>query len=125
MSVTRLLYDLPGAISDFGEIGAAVLKNRLELLSIELKIEKMRLARLNLLVALGAVLVLVAVVLITISVILFTDPVQRPSLMMWFGASYLVLGILVVIGAFKLNSKHKPFEASIEELQKDLESLKP
>lgn len=124
MRLSRLLQDLSGTFSGFGEIGLAMLRNRLELFSIELKIEKMRLARLIILTILGSVFVLVSLILLTIALILAVDPVSRPSTIFWFGSAYLVVGGLVVFLAFKLNSKRKPFQASIEELQKDMEALK-
>jgi uncharacterized membrane protein YqjE len=119
-----MLQDLPETCRDLGEIGSSMLRNRLELFSVELSIEKVRLVRMLVLVAAGVFLALSALALITVGLVLYADPASRPALLLGLGGGYLVAGAVLVYLAVRMVRRHKPFCASIEELDKDVEAFK-
>jgi uncharacterized membrane protein YqjE len=109
-----------------GRTGVAVLQNRLELLSVELEEQKLRLVRV--LVLAGAAIFLGNTALLAVSAIIVVLAGKEARLAVLIGLS--VLYVLAALGAFlalrkELRSAPPPFRDSVAELKKDTDWLDP
>jgi uncharacterized membrane protein YqjE len=109
-----------------GRTGVAVLRNRLELLSVELEEQKVRLVRL--LILAGAAIFLANIALLTFSAVLVLLAGERARLGVLIALSVVyALGALWAVLALRkeMRSAPHPFQESVSELKKDTEWLHP
>lgn len=109
-----------------GRTGIALLQNRLELLSVEIEEQKVRLVRL--LILAGAAIFCGNTALLTISAAIVVLAGVRARLAVLIGLS--VVYLLVAVWAFlalrrELRSAPRPFQDSVSELEKDSDWLDP
>jgi|RhiMethySRZTD1v2_1073278.scaffolds.fasta_scaffold82743_3 uncharacterized membrane protein YqjE len=100
--------------------------NRVELLSVELQEEKLRLVRLILWTGAALFAAFLAITVSTIAVVmLFEDDKQRKIAIIGFGAAYAVVAVGI---AMKLRGEVRnappPLADTLSELRKDLQSLR-
>jgi len=119
----------PGLMSLVGRLartGAEVLRNRGELIAVELQEEKVRLAEVMFLAGIMLFCGFLAVLLATILIIYLFPPALRPYATLGFVLVYL--GAAAWAGfALKAALRRAPFDESLRQLKKDrqwLESLK-
>ena len=107
-----------------GRTGVAVLQNRLELLSVELEEQKVRLVRL--LVLAGAAIFLVNTALLTISaaIVVLAGEKARLAVLVVLSIIYLLCAGWAFLALRKeLRTGPQPFQDSVSELKKDGEWL--
>lgn len=109
-----------------GRTGVAALQNRLELFSVELEEQKVRVVRL--LVLAGAAIFLGNTALLTISatIVVVVGESARVPVLIGLSLLYLAAAIWAVLALRKeLRSAPPPFRETISELKKDTEWLIP
>lgn len=114
------------SLRKLGRTGVAVLQNRLELFSVELEEQKVRLVRV--LVLAGAAIFLGNTALLAVSATIIVAAGERARLAVLIGLSVIYIGAAVwacIALRRELRSAPPPFQDSVSELKKDSEWLKP
>lgn len=106
--------------------GLALLQNRVELFSVELEEQKIRLVRLLVLVAAAVFLANTAVLVLTATIIMVVGDKARVPVMIGLSLIYLGGATAVVFALRKeLRESPPPFDGTIAELKKDRSWLSP
>ena len=105
---------------------AALLQTRLELLATELEEEKLRVARLLLWGFIALFFLALGVVMTTLFIVILFWDTHRSWVSGLLAAAYLGIGIFVALRVRgKARAKSRLFTASLAELAKDREQLRP
>ncbi|MFH2065021.1 MAG: phage holin family protein [Pseudomonadota bacterium] len=119
-SLPMIFSGFAGAAGRFGSIGAQILEDRLELLSLEMREAKIRFVQALLLTCIGVVLSLLGILLLVLTGVYLLPPELR-----LYGLTVAaVVSMLAGLIAFIMLRRHlerKPlaFEQSLAELKKD------
>lgn len=128
MSMIRYLENIlkiPDALSRSLDLLLAILRNRAELFSLELREESVFLVKLILYVAGACFFLGLSVVMLTFTVVFSLEGPDRLLALAVFTVFYLLAGIVLVItGKRAVNKKDMPFAETLRQLQKDRDSLK-
>jgi len=109
-----------------GRTGVAVVQNRVELLSVELEEQKVRVVRL--LVLAGAAIFLGNTALLTVSatIVVIVGDAARVPVLIGLSVVYAALALWAFLALRKeLRSAPAPFQETVSELKKDAEWLNP
>ena len=121
--------DKPVAPGPFQRLAAsfiALLQAHLGLLSIEVEEERERLVWLLTLSVVGAGAILLSLLTLTLAVILLVDEAHRLAAVLGLLAVFLVLAVVCMGLAWRgIRHGDAPFQATLEELQRDRERLLP
>eukprot|EP01022_Parablepharisma_sp_SALTPOND_P024915 TRINITY_DN5610_c0_g3_i1.p3 TRINITY_DN5610_c0_g3~~TRINITY_DN5610_c0_g3_i1.p3 ORF type:complete len:230 (+),score=106.48 TRINITY_DN5610_c0_g3_i1:1715-2404(+) len=124
MDVVTLLTDVPRSLRQASSLGVALLRNRVELFSLELKEERLRLVGLLLWGGAGLLLGMVGLVLAALAIIYAVPPPFR-----WGAAALCALvflggaAIALAVVHSRLNRAEPPFARTLAELHKDSQAL--
>ena len=120
MSVTNALHELAAAAARLGGQASEILKDRLELLALELREDKIRILQVLVLAGAGAALLLFGVVLLVAAVVLALPEQWRVLGLLVFAAAALLAGWMALCSVRqRLGAKGKLFAQSLAELEKD------
>ena len=109
-----------------GRTGVAVLQNRLELFSVELEEQKIRLVRVLVLAGAAIFLGNTALLAISATIVLAAGKQARLGVLIALSVIYAGAALWAVLALRKeLRSAPPPFEESVAELKKDSEWLAP
>ncbi len=110
--------------SRFLGLGLDLIKNRLELASVELREETTFLISMLILGCIAVVTSMMTLVLITFSVIFLLDVSMRPLALIGATALYAIASLVIfLVIKFKLKNRKPPFSATAAELAKDRQCL--
>ncbi len=115
-----------GSLRNAAATLVAILQNRLDLVAIEAAEEKLRVVEALILAVAFFFLALLGMLVLTFGLLFLAPPDWRPFLL----GGFVVLYLGAAIAAFwSLNKRVKswppPFSATVQELKKDLECLRP
>lgn len=115
---------LLGRLRQLGDTGLELAQVRLALLGTDLEEQKLRLGQGLLLAAAGVLLLVVGVVLLCALVLLLAGPQYRLAALVVLTLLSVGAGAaLVRAGLQRLRSPGSPFQATLDELQRDREAL--
>jgi uncharacterized membrane protein YqjE len=106
----------------FGTI-LAMLHNRLELIALELKEEKLRIVSILVWTGLALLFLMLAVVLGTFTIAFLLDGTARTVALLSFTVFYLICGIAALAIVRRTITRAIPFAQTLAELKKDRETL--
>lgn len=116
------LRELADSASRLGGQAAGLLKDRLELLALELREDKIRVIQVLLLACVGSALMLFGLLLLAAAAIYALPPELRLAGMVLAALAALITGGLALAGVKRrLGARHGVFAQSIAELKKDTE----
>lgn len=126
MSEDETTAQAPGPFQRLAASFIALLQAHLGLLSIEVEEERERLVQLLTLSIIGAGAVLLSLLTLTLAVILLVDEAHRLVAVVGLLAAFLVIAIVCLSLAWRgIRHGEAPFQATLEELQRDRERLLP
>jgi uncharacterized membrane protein YqjE len=97
-----------------------ILQNRFELLILELQEEKIRVARQIVLVIVGALLGVTGLIGLGMLIVYLTPPAYRVLAASLIVAAFIAAAVGSFVGVQRLACRHKPFEATLSALNKDI-----
>ena len=97
-----------------------ILQNRLELLSLELQEERVRVKRLVALAAVGAMLGVTGLIGLGILIVYHVPTADRVLVASIIVAVFIVAALVSLVVARRLARRQKPFEATLATLKKDI-----
>ena len=115
---------LEDAARDLGALGLEMLDNRLELASVELRLEKLRLARALVLTLLGAVLALLGLAAGGALLVLLAEPEQRVWVLLALAGVLLAAALAAWLAARGL-LRRPAFEYTRRAIRRDGDALRP
>ena len=119
----------PGVLESLRRLcasGVALLQNRVELFSVELEEQKVRLVRLLLMTAVTVFLGNTAVLVLTATVVVLAGEAARKPVLIGFSIFYVLAAVFAgLILRKELRSAPPPFQETVAELKKDSDWLKP
>ncbi|MCF8034978.1 MAG: phage holin family protein [Desulfarculaceae bacterium] len=124
LDLVNLLAEAPRTARRASSLGLALLRNRVELFSLELREERHRVFSLFLWGGAGLLLGMVGVVLAAFAVIYAFPPAHR-----WTAAAVCALiflagsGVAFLVVRARLNKSEPPFARTLAELHKDQQAL--
>jgi len=114
------------SLRKLGRTGVAVLQNRLELVSVELEEQKVRLVRLLVLAGVAIFVGNTALLTISAAIVLLAGEGARLAVLIALSAIYVAVALWAFLALRKeLRTGHQPFQDSVAELKKDVDWLKP
>ncbi len=121
------MTDRPGVLESLrglGRNGVGLVQNRLELFSVELEEQKLRLIRLLILTAAAIFLANTALLTVSAAIVILAGEQARLGVLIGLSVVYLGGAFWAVLALRKeLRSAPPPFENSLGELKKDTELL--
>ncbi len=122
LTPSSALEELAGSAGRLGGQAAGLLKDRLELLALELREDKIRLTQALILALAGVGLLGLGVVLLGCAAVLALPPEWRAPALALLGVAALVIGAVALAGVRRrLSARQALFAQSIAELKKDAE----
>lgn len=97
-----------------------ILQNRLELFSLELQEEKLRVKRQIVAATVGAMLGVTGLIGLGILAIYLVSPPDRVLVASLVVGVFIVLAVVLLLVARGLSRRHTPFEATLATLDKDI-----
>lgn len=120
LKLAALAADAGDSARRAADLGLAMLRNRLRLLSLELREEQLRLVQAFAWILLGLGLVFIGVVLGVLAVIYAVDEARRLEALAWCAAVLLAAGALALaLALMRFRRRPAPFSQTIAELGKD------
>lgn len=115
-----------GSVRRVADTCVSSIHNRVELLSVELQEEKIRLVRLLLWSGAALFAGFLAITVITIGIVmLFPDDKQRTIAIIGFGLVYALVAVVIAVKLRgEVRSAPPPLADTLSELRKDLQSLR-
>ncbi len=117
------LLALPETLARAAAIAVDLIRNRLELASLEAREEGLRFADLAIWTAAGIVFASLALVLLTLGAVYALPEGWRWLGFLGFGGLYALLGFAAFRGARRRMREARPFSRTIDALKKDRECL--
>lgn len=122
--LASIIGEMSGSLKRLTSLGLALLHNRLELFSLEVRREQLRFVSLLLWSGAAAMLAVVGLILAALALVYALPPEARLAAL--FGcAAFFVLAALFIFLAVsrRILRDGKPFEATLEALKKDRQCL--
>jgi uncharacterized membrane protein YqjE len=114
------------SLRKLGRTGVAVLENRLELLSVEVEEQKVRLVKVLVLAGTAVFLGNTAVLAISATIVLLAAERARVAVLIGLSVVYVLTALWAFLALRKeLRSAPRPFQDTVSELKKDGEWLNP
>jgi uncharacterized membrane protein YqjE len=121
--------EAPGLLASLRRLAATtvdILRTRLELLAVELQEEGLRLAQIAIMAVVALFFLVLGVIMLTLLLVVLFWETHRVMVVALLAAGYLGLGVAIAFGArSRLRTGTKLFAASLAELSKDRERLRP
>jgi len=122
-SMIERLLALPETLARAAAVSLDLVRNRLELFSLEAREEGMRLIQLAVWTAAAAVFAGLALILLTFAAVYAMPDEGRYLALLGFAAFYALCGLGAILSVRRRFREMRPFARSIEQLKKDRESL--
>ena len=114
-----------GSLRRIVDNGIGAVQDRVELLTIEIQEEKLRLIRLVLWVVAAVICGLMAIAFFSFTLVYLCSARMRPAMMIGLALAYAVATLLIAFGVRRrLIRQPRIFSATIEELERDRSCLK-
>ena len=115
-----------GSLRNLGRSAVAVLQNRIELLSVELEEQKLRLTKVLILAGAAIFLGNTAVMAVSVTIVMLVGEHARLPVLIGLSVFYVAAAVWAALALRKeLRSSPPPFQDSIKELRKDTDWLNP
>ena len=115
-----------GSLRDLGRSAVAVLQNRVELLSVELEEQKLRLTRVLILAGAAIFLGNTAIMAVSVTIVMLVGEHARLPVLIGLSVIYVAAAVWAFLALRKeLRSSPPPFQDSINQLKKDTDWLNP
>ena len=113
-----------GLLRQAAHSGLGLVKNRIELLGIELQEEKCRLVEVLALAIAGVFLAVIGLAVLTVGIAFFVGEEARPYFLLGAGLLYATLAVVMfILVRNKLKSGPRPFSETVSQFKKDREWL--
>ncbi len=114
------------SVRQLGRTGVAVLQNRLELFSVELEEQKVRLVKVLVLAGAAVFLANSALLAVSVTIVMLAGEGARPAVLIGLSVIYVLAALWAFLALRKeLRSAPPPFQDTIAELKKDSDWLNP
>lgn len=117
---------ISGSLRNLGRSAVAVLRNRVELFSVELEEQKLRLTRVLILAGAAIFLGNTAILAVSATIVVLAGEQARVAVLVGLSVLYIAAAVWAFLALRKeLRSAPPPFQDSISELKKDTDWLNP